>query len=155
MVGVAVGKRNQRVGVGTEHLSFKEVTLTAIILFCVGHDTTSGYYTKVLARQKTRIQLQHRYNRLQCEDVAVVAVHPSTTPVAFLLVQSLSRTPSSVPPPSIVCTRDDLRQPWDLPGTHTFTGTTCYATGLEGQVPKDETCLCTTVHGSGSHAELA
>lgn len=122
-MAVAVGRRNQRVGVGTEWLSFKEMVLTAIIAFCTGHETLSGCYTKVPARRKTRVQPQHGCDDRQQregEGVAVVALHPLTTPVAFLLLRSVSRAPSAVPSPSLACAGQHLQQPRDLPGTHTF-----------------------------------
>lgn len=58
---VAVGRRNQRVGVGTEWLPSKEMMLTAIISFCMGDETLSEYYTTVPARQKTHVQPWHKW----------------------------------------------------------------------------------------------
>lgn len=85
---VAVGRRNQRVGVGTAQLSSKETMLTAIISSRMGHGTLSGYYTNVPARQKTHVQPQHRYNKQKREGkgVDIVALHPLMTVMAFLLV---------------------------------------------------------------------
>lgn len=71
-MAVAVGRRSQRVGVGTGQLSLKETMLTATIAFCTGHETLVG----VPARPQTHVQPQHRYNRQQREGVAVAAVRP-------------------------------------------------------------------------------
>lgn len=177
---VAVGRRNQKGGVGTEQLSFKEIMLTAIISFCMGHETLSGYYTKVPARQKTHVQTQHRNDRQhhEGEDVAVVAVCPLMTLAAFILVQSVSRAPSTIPSPSLACAGGHLQQLWDLAGTHTFTCSSsasgpqlrlrqppataapaAAATALRcrfgGAGPKRRGMPSTTVRGSGSHARTS
>lgn len=104
---------------GTERLSFKEMMPTAIISFCVGHETPSGYYTKVPARQKTHVQTQHRYDRRQREGegVAIAAGRPLMMLAASVLVRSVSRPPSATPFPSLACAGEHLQQPWDF-----FTG---------------------------------
>lgn len=161
--------------------SFKEMTPTAILSFCVGHESPSGYYTKVPARQKTHVQTQHRYDRRQREGegVAVAAGRPLMMLAAFVLVRSVSRAPSATPFPSLACAGEHLQQPWDSyraltpspaapqPLDHSSACSSlrpprlpllrpqCCAATSEGQVPKGEACLRTAMCSSGSHGRTS